>query len=60
MVVSVHDAGEGPTDPFAGLLPADRTTGGRGLWIAHQICSQVTLHRDDTGFTARLVAGRPW
>ncbi|MGW3962479.1 anti-sigma factor RsbA family regulatory protein [Amycolatopsis sp. NPDC005003] len=60
MVVSVHDAGPGPADPFAGLLPADRSIGGRGLWIAHQICSEVTLHRDDTGFTARLTAGRPW
>jgi len=60
MVVSVHDAGPGPADPFAGLLPADRVVGGRGLWIAHQICSEVTLHRDETGFTARLAAGRPW
>ncbi len=60
VVVSVHDAGEGPADPFAGLLPAARSIGGRGLWIAHQICSQVTLHRDETGFTARLTAGRPW
>ncbi|WP_410614168.1 anti-sigma factor RsbA family regulatory protein [Amycolatopsis sp. lyj-109] len=60
MVVSVHDAGAGPGDPFAGLLPADRSIGGRGLWIVHQICSQVTLHRDETGFTARLTAGRPW
>jgi anti-sigma regulatory factor (Ser/Thr protein kinase) len=60
MVVSVHDTGEGPADPFAGLLPAARSIGGRGLWIAHQICSQVTLYRDETGFTARLTAGRPW
>ncbi|WP_206788999.1 sensor histidine kinase [Amycolatopsis sp. MtRt-6] len=60
LVVTVHDTGAGPADPFAGLLPADRTIGGRGLWIAHQICSGVTLHRDETGFTARLTAGRPW
>ncbi|MEU8636478.1 sensor histidine kinase [Amycolatopsis sp. NPDC048633] len=60
VVVTVHDTGEGPADPFAGLLPADRHIGGRGLWIAHQICSQVTLHRDETGFTARLTAGNPW
>ncbi|MET8998472.1 sensor histidine kinase [Amycolatopsis sp. NPDC004169] len=60
MVVSVHDAGPGPADPFAGLLPAERRVGGRGLWIAHQICSEVALHRDETGFTARLTAGRPW
>ncbi|OXM60916.1 sensor histidine kinase [Amycolatopsis vastitatis] len=59
MVVTVRDAGRGPADPFAGLLPADRPEGGRGLWIAHQICSQVALHRDDTGFTVRLTAGRP-
>jgi anti-sigma regulatory factor (Ser/Thr protein kinase) len=59
MVVTVHDTGDGVGDPFAGLLPAARHIGGRGLWIAHQICSQVTLHRDDTGFTVRLTAGRP-
>ncbi len=60
MVVTVHDAGDGPGDPFAGLLPAEREVGGRGLWITHQVCSQVTLHRDPTGFTARLTAGNPW
>ncbi|WP_225440012.1 sensor histidine kinase [Amycolatopsis eburnea] len=59
MVVTVHDTGDGPGDPFAGLLPADREVGGRGLWITHQICGEVTLHRDDTGFTARLTAGNP-
>ncbi|EOD63016.1 ATP-binding protein, partial [Amycolatopsis vancoresmycina] len=58
VVVTVHDTGDGPDDPFAGLLPADRTVGGRGLWIAHQVCAQVTLHHDDTGFTVRLAAGR--
>lgn len=60
VVVEVHDTGEGPVDPFAGLLPADRPVGGRGLWIAHQVCSQVTLHRDESGFTARLTGGNPW
>ncbi|MEU4252928.1 sensor histidine kinase [Amycolatopsis sp. NPDC026612] len=59
MVVTVHDTGEGAGDPFAGLLPAERATGGRGLWITHQVCSQVALHRDDTGFTVRLTAGQP-
>jgi anti-sigma regulatory factor (Ser/Thr protein kinase) len=59
MVVTVHDAGHGPDDPFAGLLPADRHVGGRGLWITHQICTHVALHRDDTGFTVRLTAGLP-
>ncbi|GHG50159.1 MULTISPECIES: sensor histidine kinase [Amycolatopsis] len=59
MVITVHDTGDGPGDPFAGLLPAAREIGGRGLWITHQVCSQVALHRDDTGFTVRLTAGRP-
>jgi anti-sigma regulatory factor (Ser/Thr protein kinase) len=59
LVVTVHDTGDGLSDPFAGLLPANRQVGGRGLWIAHQICSQVTLHHDDTGFTVRLTAGHP-
>ncbi|MFB9684279.1 anti-sigma factor RsbA family regulatory protein [Amycolatopsis plumensis] len=59
MVVTVHDTGTGLSDPFAGLLPANRHIGGRGLWITHQVCSQVTLHRDDTGFTVRLTAGHP-
>ncbi|MET8853898.1 anti-sigma factor RsbA family regulatory protein [Amycolatopsis sp. NPDC004625] len=58
VVVTVHDTGPGPDDPFAGLLPADRRVGGRGLWIAHQVCAQVTLHHDTTGFTVRLAAGR--
>ena len=60
VVVTVHDTGEGPGDPYAGLLPAARHIGGRGLWIAHQICSEVTLHCDETGFTARLTAGNAW
>jgi anti-sigma regulatory factor (Ser/Thr protein kinase) len=59
MVVTVHDTGDGLSDPFAGLLPADRDIGGRGLWIAHQICGQVDFHHDDTGFTVRLTAGHP-
>ncbi|MEV6829538.1 anti-sigma factor RsbA family regulatory protein [Amycolatopsis sp. NPDC051102] len=58
VVVTVHDTGVGPDDPFAGLLPADRRVGGRGLWIAHQVCAEVALHHDDTGFTVRLTAGR--
>ncbi|WP_219415911.1 anti-sigma factor RsbA family regulatory protein [Pseudonocardia nigra] len=56
VVVAVTDAGPGPSDPYAGLLPAlDSETGGLGLWMAHQICSDVTFHRDTDGFTIRLV-----
>ncbi|GIF38886.1 sensor histidine kinase [Actinoplanes xinjiangensis] len=60
IVVTVRDTGGGPKDPFAGLLPAgDGTAGGLGLWIAHQSCSHVALHRRDDGFTIRLTAGNP-
>jgi anti-sigma regulatory factor (Ser/Thr protein kinase) len=60
MVVAVQDRGAGLVDPFAGLLPApDRTVGGLGLWIAHQLCNHVAFDHDD-GFTVRLVAGDPF
>lgn len=59
MVVTVSDCGRGPTDPYTGLLPAPGSaSGGLGLWLAHQVCRDVTLHRDGKGFTIRLIAGR--
>ncbi|XVS67827.1 anti-sigma factor RsbA family regulatory protein [Actinosynnema sp. CA-299493] len=58
LVVTVHDRGSGPDDPFAGLLPApDRSSGGFGLWLAHQLCHHVTFAADDDGFTIRLTMG---
>lgn len=59
IVVTVTDAGDGPREPYAGLLPADRPkgNGGRGLWISHQVCSFVGLSRAPDGFTIRLIAG---
>ncbi|CAN5166927.1 hypothetical protein BH24ACT1_BH24ACT1_10960 [soil metagenome] len=58
IVVTVHDLGPGPSDPFAGLIPAPRGDGegGFGLWIAHQLCQRVCLDADADGFTVRLVA----
>ena len=58
VVVAVHDGGRGPGDAFAGLLgPSGPGPGGHGLWIAHQACADVTLRREDDGFTVVLVAG---
>jgi anti-sigma regulatory factor (Ser/Thr protein kinase) len=59
--VAVHDAGPGPDNPFAGLLPERELDGqgGLGLWIAHQLCAEVVLVRSAAGFTIRLVAGTP-
>jgi len=59
VVVTVSDRGPGPADPLVGLTPAtDRTSGGLGLWIAHQLCSDVHLATGDDGFTVRLTARR--
>ncbi|GAA1348789.1 sensor histidine kinase [Saccharothrix algeriensis] len=58
LVVTVHDRGAGPGDPFAGLLPAsNRSTGGFGLWLTHQLCHHVAFARDEDGFTIRLAMG---
>ncbi|MBV9139917.1 MAG: MEDS domain-containing protein [Pseudonocardiales bacterium] len=60
IVVTVTDQGSGPTDPFAGLLPAaSAPVGGLGLWLTHQLCALVTLEHHDDGFTVRLIAGYP-
>ncbi|MFI7577709.1 anti-sigma factor RsbA family regulatory protein [Micromonospora sp. NPDC049497] len=60
IVVSVSDAGPGPLDPYAGLLPvSDGSPGGLGLWITYQSCSHVSLHRGPDGFTLRMTAGNP-
>lgn len=59
-VVAVTDEGPGPRNVFAGLVPEVETTaGGLGLWIAHQLCSDVALRWADDGFTVRLSAGTP-
>lgn len=57
-VAAVTDRGPGPADPYTGLLPLPGTSG-VGLWLTHQMCSHVTLGRDDDGFTIHLVAGSP-
>jgi anti-sigma regulatory factor (Ser/Thr protein kinase) len=60
LVVTVRDRGRGPADPLVGLMPVpERTRGGLGLWIAHQVCSDVGLVVDDEGFTVRLIARDP-
>ncbi|GGM08041.1 anti-sigma factor RsbA family regulatory protein [Micromonospora yangpuensis] len=60
MVVTVADAGDGPKDPFVGLLPAGGDApGGLGLWITYQSCNHVTMQRGPGGFTLRLTAGNP-
>jgi anti-sigma regulatory factor (Ser/Thr protein kinase) len=59
VVVEVHDNGSGPADPFVGLLPGRQhdSESGRGLWLAHQLATGISLVPNDDGFTVRLSAG---
>lgn len=61
VVIAVDDRGSGPDDPHAGLVPPERRLGdgGLGLWIAHQLCSDVVMHRTDEGFRVRITADAP-
>jgi anti-sigma regulatory factor (Ser/Thr protein kinase) len=60
IVVTVSDAGPGPADPLAGLVPsAGSDTSGRGLWITNQCVNHVTTVRRPGRFTIRLTAGNP-
>lgn len=61
VVAAIRDAGEGPEDPFAGLLPLAPGVreDGLGLWITHQLCAETSLSITDDGFTVRLAAGSP-
>ncbi|MEO3746757.1 sensor histidine kinase [Plantactinospora sp. B5E13] len=60
IVVEISDTGDGPDDPFVGLLPTgDGARGGLGLWITYQACNHVALSRERGAFTLRLTAGNP-
>lgn len=58
LVAHITDAGPGPRHPLTGLIRAvDSASAGVGLWLAHQMCSDVTLHRSPEGFTLRVAVG---
>ena len=59
MLVTVADRGDGPPDPYAGLIPRPSAIaggGGFGLWLVHQLVV-TTASRTEDGFTLRLIAG---
>jgi anti-sigma regulatory factor (Ser/Thr protein kinase) len=63
LTVTVTDRGDGPTDPFVGLLPAGHADQqpdqpGLGLWISHQLVD-VTHRRHAHGYTIRITASPP-
>jgi anti-sigma regulatory factor (Ser/Thr protein kinase) len=58
VVINVHDEGNGPINPLAGLCSSeDESEAGRGLSLAHQLDIDVALIAAGDGFTVRLGAG---
>jgi anti-sigma regulatory factor (Ser/Thr protein kinase) len=56
VVVEVRDYGPGITGHAAVELPAPEQIHGRGLWLAHQLCDDVTVRSVDIGALVRLSA----
>jgi anti-sigma regulatory factor (Ser/Thr protein kinase) len=60
VVCEVTDEGAVPPDPLAGYLPpAPGAVGGMGLWLVHQLCDAVAVHRSDGRTSARFAVLRP-
>ena len=54
LVVEVRDAGR-IADPLVGRqLPSWDAVGGRGLWLANQLCDLVQIRSSDTGTVVRI------
>ncbi|HET9518260.1 MAG TPA: ATP-binding protein [Actinoplanes sp.] len=52
----VGDAGPGLPDDFRATpaVPAATAVGGRGIWLAHQLCDEVTMESGEVGTTVGL------
>ncbi|MEV4510221.1 anti-sigma factor RsbA family regulatory protein [Dactylosporangium sp. NPDC049525] len=60
LVCEVSDDGPGPTDPLAGYRPPDESMlGGRGMWIARQLCEALAVSRDDGWTRVRYMLLHP-
>ncbi|WP_327002040.1 ATP-binding protein [Dactylosporangium sp. NBC_01737] len=60
LVCEVGDDGPGPADPLAGYRPPDETTlGGRGMWIARQLCEAFAVSHHDGWTRVRYVLPHP-
>jgi serine/threonine-protein kinase RsbW len=57
----VNDRGPGlPEDRRDGYpLPPAHAPGGRGLWLVHRLCDQVTISTSPRGTTVRVVKNLP-
>jgi anti-sigma regulatory factor (Ser/Thr protein kinase) len=59
LLIEIHDGGR-IEEPLVGRLhPTTTQRGGRGLWIANQLCDLVQIRSGEDGTAVRLQAGRP-
>jgi len=55
LVCEVHDAGR-VEDPLVGRrIPSTRQEGGRGVWMANNLCDLVQMRSSETGTTVRVL-----
>ena len=61
IICEMRDGGVRFADPASAgrQPPAADASGGRGLWLARQICDKVELHSDSGGTTIRLHMSLP-
>jgi anti-sigma regulatory factor (Ser/Thr protein kinase) len=60
VVATIKDRGAGIQDATIGLAPVEfGQSGGRGLWIANQLCDHLSISRLADGFEVKLVVGTP-
>jgi anti-sigma regulatory factor (Ser/Thr protein kinase) len=59
MVVTVTDPGSGWTGGVPAVRPDRQQLGGRGLWLARNLCDDLTIAHDSTGTTVRLFMNIP-
>ncbi|GAA2506894.1 anti-sigma factor RsbA family regulatory protein [Winogradskya humida] len=59
VIGEVTDDGAAPLAPLAGYLPpAPGVAGGMGLWLVHQLCDSMAIHRSDGITRARFALRR--
>jgi anti-sigma regulatory factor (Ser/Thr protein kinase) len=60
VVIAVHDSGARGEFPSAGSpRPSPAQIGGRGLWLARQMCDEVDIDSAPEGTTVRLTMRLP-
>lgn len=59
LFVTVVDFGPGLSVAVPAELPSPEQTHGRGLWLTHNLCADVTIDSSPAGTRVQLVAAAP-